>query len=736
MKKFFSLMCAIAIVFSASAAQVEKPAKAKSFQAKEKAEHVAPQKRVAQNAAKMADFTKQVNAKEFNALQVSKAEQVFKARKAAKVAEDVEIVAAYDGYAASYGIYYYALMDEDGTIYYFSFASQGADPVVLGQTYTLADMESDYSYYDFYGIGWFVYGYASATFTKTVSEEGKVQIAAYILDEAGYEYNLSYDEANLPEAPHGGTYVADEGRFSYSEEDGDVQYELTVSEEDLVFYFDILLEDGQTDVVSGQMYTDDDMDMQYTGGVFGIATEIEFDTIVFEKTVLEDGAYNISVFARDVDGYDWNISFYRPAPSLRYDTLTMEGKQQIASSYTKFSAYNADSSVYVTLYLLQTDSLEGNFTGEDFYKYLSYVKYKDSTITYYSMTEAEIEIAFDTEANAYLITGTMMTMNDDDDLDFIQYDLHLTMAAPVIREETIEVANGFLTIYESDQDWQVVGFNADSSRYVALDIKSLEVAGEYTEKDVVSSYTAIMNVIVRNDSLIADESYSPLQVAVTVTFNAEDSTAMIVGTYFGQGSKNADDYVVFTLNIAAQVDKYIEPEHEHIDYDEEDADFIHDFANYEIDDRYLAQYGVLFIAGENANGEYLNLELWLPEGADALVAGVYPVAEEGTPQSITDGSLDTEEGYIYGSFAGILTAQGSISNVWFFVDGTATVNADGSIDVEAVNSYDRVIRCHLAAATGVENVEAGAAAVKRMVNGVLVIEKNGVQYNAQGAVVK
>ena len=36
----------------------------------------------------------------------------------------------------------------------------------------------------------------------------------------------------------------------------------------------------------------------------------------------------------------------------------------------------------------------------------------------------------------------------------------------------------------------------------------------------------------------------------------------------------------------------------------------------------------------------------------------------------------------------------------------------------------------------VENAEVAVKAVKHIENGVLVIEKNGVKYNAQGAIVK
>ena len=68
--------------------------------------------------------------------------------------------------------------------------------------------------------------------------------------------------------------------------------------------------------------------------------------------------------------------------------------------------------------------------------------------------------------------------------------------------------------------------------------------------------------------------------------------------------------------------------------------------------------------------------------------------------------------------------------------------ADGNYNVEGLyivynGNAPEIIVTGLAAATeGVENVAAQKAAVKKVENGVLVIEKNGVRYNATGAIVK
>ena len=59
------------------------------------------------------------------------------------------------------------------------------------------------------------------------------------------------------------------------------------------------------------------------------------------------------------------------------------------------------------------------------------------------------------------------------------------------------------------------------------------------------------------------------------------------------------------------------------------------------------------------------------------------------------------------------------------------------IEVAATNTWGQGIYSRLGQyPEAIDEVESAAAATKRVVNGQLFIEKNGVKYNAQGAVVK
>ena len=59
------------------------------------------------------------------------------------------------------------------------------------------------------------------------------------------------------------------------------------------------------------------------------------------------------------------------------------------------------------------------------------------------------------------------------------------------------------------------------------------------------------------------------------------------------------------------------------------------------------------------------------------------------------------------------------------------------IEVQATNTWGRAINCRLGEyPEGIENTDAKAAAVKVVRDGKLIIIKNGVEFNAQGTIVK
>ena len=274
MKKIFTLLCAAVVALSVSAAPLQFGKKSLAH-----APQVLVERAVAENA------------------------NAFKAPKAIKEEAEIDsLTVTYfeSNYYAQYGFYAYILVAEDGTVFYFCFPSTGADPVVNGQTYTLADLNADYSYYDYLGIGYYTIAYSAVSFTKTVDAAGNVTIIVDTADDYGFAYHLTYDEASLPKAPKG-------GNFTNLEVEGYVwtdSCQYILSNDSLTFYFAFTVEN----LVSGQEYTMNNAVPEYSGIIFNQYTVIDYSAISFIKTDGENGSYSISATILDVNGDTWTVS--------------------------------------------------------------------------------------------------------------------------------------------------------------------------------------------------------------------------------------------------------------------------------------------------------------------------------------------------------------------------------------------------------------------------------------------
>ena len=246
-----------------------------------------------------------------------------KMAKAPKATTSVTILAYTALYYSSYNIYIYDLTGDNGLTYSFAFPSTGEDMVVEGQTYTLSDMDTEWSYW--YDDSFDYADYTTASFTKTTDASGNVKIIASVTDTNGDVWNLLYDQASLPETPKGGTYSASSVEANYFSSSSDIQYALEFEEDKLKFYFDIVLPSGVKDVESGKTYTLTDMDEDFSFGQYNSANYIIFSSASFTKTVAEDGSYTIAAVVVDEEGNTWNLSASQAAPSVKEQTLTLNG---------------------------------------------------------------------------------------------------------------------------------------------------------------------------------------------------------------------------------------------------------------------------------------------------------------------------------------------------------------------------------------------------------------------------
>ncbi len=261
-----------------------------------------------------------------------------------------------------------------------------------------------------------------------------------------------------------------------------------------------------------------------------------------------------------------------------------------------------------------------------------------------------------------------------------------------------------------------------------------------------------------NDGLFDHTDFYPTDTWVKVwnaTTKSYDEYSVQKGTMTVEVENNVLTAVAsFICDNAVQYDltfvtKY---EREHIGFDSEEGEVDYTYAPdsyYEFTTDYVESHNQLYfdiLAPDNSNVtamvffvDHMDDEITIPEG-------VYPIngsMELGTVYAspgvaVGGGPIQSYFCYTYVEGDGIYFDE---EGLYCLVDGTVTVEkVDGKlkIEVDAVNSYDVPVKLHYnAAETAVENVTTDKTNVaKRIVNGQLVIIRNGETYNATGALVK
>lgn len=721
MKKFLSLLCAVAIVLGASAAPVAKKAGAVKFQRAAVEKLRTEKKSLAKKSVKKDAFAqkKQAEMQKNARLAAGEAKIATASQKRAK-AEAIEVTCGSweiedwgaDGELTLYG--------EDNTFaFYFDIVYGGeATDLQLGKIYTVEDIYVDEKgqYAGVFYDGEWHYGIKELTLVKTIDEKDLVHFAGSCIDSLDAAFTFHFDEEEfIPTGEEVNHSFKTSAKLSYSSYFED--WTISVEDAEYGFKLDIFSKNSES-AVGAYDSENKDFDLEYT--------EVEIFTSEDASTVLDAKSAKAVIVERNdsliiaaeilaSDGVKYIFDAFYAAPTKQGEATIEATNLVIDDSWYDYfgivmaTASNDDYEVYLSLPGTSGDFVIGDEASGDI-----------NNIEIYS---GAIKIVNGSEGAE--LTGKVLCY------DNIEYTLNLKYVRPdKTRDVAIEISDAVLTIYPDSKDWQVVGVNADNTFYVALDIVSDAVEGTYSEADLDLQYTAIDSVYVKNDSLKVAEEYTPLALNIIVTFNAQDSTAVITGTYLGQGYLDNKDVPEFTLNIAAKVKTYV-PSTE-IEYDAEE-NFNAQYPTYEIDDTYLANYGVLFITATNDDRETIVLEAWLPTGASELVAGEYPVsAEEGEPGTLTAGSVSGQS--LSGSFAGTTDAEGYYNiPLWFIVDGVMTVNDKAVIEVQGINSKGYKVNARLGEyGASVANTDAKAVATKILRNGQLIIRRNNVEYDAQG----
>ena len=333
--------------------------------------------------------------------------------------------------------------------------------------------------------------------------------------------------------------------------------------------------------------------------------------------------------------------------------------------------------------------------------------------------------------------------------DSIQYEISMFYTVPTPTETVTYTFDG--------RNYDVVDFTnaAVSSATFILDAMSADgllMAKVYVERMESENIEGTFY----NDGNFDHSDFNPAETWVKV-WNASTKEYDEYAVQKGTMTVDIEDNVVtavasFICDNAVQYDLTFITDYarERIPYDKEDEELDYTFAEdaivevvdwiegYRIIELYLLPADESLVANFYFIVDYtteLDPEIGIP-------AGVYPINsswESGTTLAckgiLPDGPAPSYVCYI--DQEGYLDPE----NLWCLVDGTVTIekiNGKLKVEVDAINSYENSVKLHYnAAETAVDNLTTDNTNVaKRIVNGQLLIIRNGETYNATGALVK
>ena len=242
--------------------------------------------------------------------------------------------------------------------------------------------------------------------------------------------------------------------------------------------------------------------------------------------------------------------------------------------------------------------------------------------------------------------------------------------------------------------WQIMG-ESDSYAFSLSNAGTIaEAAGTYTVADLDADYSYI-SLYGENDT--TDVAF--MDGSVTVAVSAE-GIVTVNGTLVGSDGNN----YIFNLT-----------------YKDPTADNTVNVAipEWELVDDYVAYLGLFAVAGEDANGTYVQLALNMPDEATEI-AGDY-----------TEEDFDLQ---YFGSY--VADANGAYRIFSATIKVTKAENGRVLVTADILCYNNTLYKVTTPAGQGISNTAVETKATKTLKNGQLIIEKAGVKYNAQGAVIR
>lgn len=467
--------------------------------------------------------------------------------------------------------------------------------------------------------------------------------------------------------------------------------------------------------------------------------------IVVSGSEEEGWVLDVEALCPDNKLYKMNIQYYVPVPT---DTIVVafdhSAKARFYPEYgNDLQLFNENEQYYASINIANID-LGGSFTNDDL-------------MAYFSGVEVKVNGEFLPVEYAYAQNGLLSQVGDTTKMyaEFVTFDgklyeVHLWHAVPT-PTEIVEVNYESAEFYNNmdySGTYSLLAYSPDSVTAMVITLyanSEEEIAGTFVndgmfglfgegqyEFDGANTYYGVLNAGFGDYNLTyADKG------ELTVTVDEEKNITLT-------GYIIYEDAVQYNVTMKSKIQR------PHLDFDSPDTSVDRIFTAQDtvtivdlVEDASMIYFSVQSIEHGDVFDFYMIVEAADPD--IVLPVGMYEINDSGEYNTVLAGQgVDMWMGIMTPGFYGFVDAEGYILEpMYFLVGGTVEVrkNDDGSLYVEinAFNSYD--VPVHIiydASATGVEDiqVEDSIDTKKMIVDGQLVIIRNGKIYDAVGAQVK
>lgn len=474
-------------------------------------------------------------------------------------------------------------------------------------------------------------------------------------------------------------------------------------------------------------------------GVYDDATVVISDMTTWEMitsikarlTLVEDGASwkaNIEVYASDYNWYSIDMDYEVPEPT---DTVKITFESTAIASYLpnennmlQLLNYGDDYEASVTVFGVEPGN---DFTMDNIY--MDYCGIYDKNIES-SIAIADIKGKLLQYGDTTCITASLIGFNA------IQYDVELWYAVPA-PIDTVELEMPVEFINAMDYGYYTLAaYTPDSAWYISLSPMTDKVAGTFVNDGLFGKFGAeggAYDFYGGNTFVYSQQEW--------MNYTVEKGSLVV--EVAPDGAITAEAKIICTNSIYYHI-KMTSEYNNHLDYDEPEIEVDRTYTtedNVTIDDQ-TAENGYIYLALTAADNSDMAAFFFFVEEADPEIIipeGIYPIdasEEYGTVMA----NPGVQGDGVWPSFYAQLFDGGLAVPLWLLVGGTVEVAKDDAgnphLEVNAYNSYGVPVHIvYNGAGTDVENIKDPAASncQKRMVNGQLIIIRNGETFNAVGA---